>query len=731
MQVVEGQLVLSPSDLVGHLYCEHLTRLEVSVTRGETARPVRADAQLDLLAERGLDHEARELARRRASGARVVEITRPEHGAFTLAGLREAHERTVAAMGDGPDVIYQAAFFDGRWLGYADFLERVERPSALGAWSYEVADTKLARSVRASAVVQLASYAEHVARVQAAPVERIHVITGDNKRQTVPLGQVGAYYRTVKARFERALAAGDAATYPDAVEHCGTCRWAEVCDARRRADDHLTLVANLRGEQARKLAAAGVATVAALGASAIAHVPRIGDATLGRLRAQARLQVERRESGRIPYEELPLEPRRGFALLPAPSSGDVFVDMEGDPFFVDDASEDDPGGLEYLFGLVTEDGGGHRFTAFWGHDRPGEKRAFEDAVDFLVARLDADPAMHVYHYASYERTALSRLAQRHGTREMEVDRLLRGEALVDLHQVVRQALLIGTESYSIKKLEPLYMAKRTADIKEAGGSVVAYEEWVRDQDPGRLEQIRAYNEEDCVSTALLRGWLEARRADAERRLGPIARPAPADGDPSDAQRKEDAESAGLISHLRTGLPEDRTADDPEQRARRLLAALLSWHRREARPQWWEHFRRLGMTDEELFEESGSIAGLVPTGKERPEKKSRVREFRFEHQEHKFDVDDKAFDPATTKEAGDVTALDSVRGLIELKQGPSRDIPRAIISEPPRNDAEQRKALRAAAQHVLESGFRGEGPFRAVREFLLGAPPRVRGAAAGA
>ena len=93
-------------------------------------------------------------------------------------------------------------------------------------------------------------------------------------------------------------------------------------------------------------------------------------------------------------------------------------------------------------------------------------------------RWAADPAMHVYHYAAYERTALGRLAQRHGTREEEVDRLLRGRVLVDLFRAVRQGVLAGVESYSIKRIEPLYALHREVELKDAGSSIVAFETWL-------------------------------------------------------------------------------------------------------------------------------------------------------------------------------------------------------------------------------------------------------------
>ena len=41
------------------------------------------------------------------------------------------------------------------------------------------------------------------------------------------------------------------------------------------------------------------------------------------------------------------------------------------------------------------------------------------------------PGLHVYHYGAYERSRLSELIEQHGTREEEMDDLLRGAVLVD------------------------------------------------------------------------------------------------------------------------------------------------------------------------------------------------------------------------------------------------------------------------------------------------------------
>src|SRR5919108_447422 len=181
-----------------------------------------------------------------------------------------------------------------------------------------------------------------------------------------------------------------------------------------------------------------------------------------------------------------------------------------------------------LLGRAGEGAGQHH--TFWGHNPDEEKRAFEQVVDFLIDRLNRNPDLHIYHYAPYEPNALKWLASTYATREAEVDRLLRGRGLVDLYRVVRQSVRIGTESYSLKEIESLYRGKRSTEIVDAAGSIVAYEEWLEAREQRLLDEIARYNEDDCLSTAQLRDWLEPRREEAIAQFGDIPRPEPERGE---------------------------------------------------------------------------------------------------------------------------------------------------------------------------------------------------------
>jgi uncharacterized protein len=628
-------------------------------------------------------------------------------------------------------VIYQGTFFDGTWRGHPDFLFRVDEPSGRWGWSYEVGDTKLARRVKAAAILQTCAYSDHVERIQGSAPQRIHVVGGDFTTRTYRLADYAAYYRRTKAALQAVVAAVPDDTYAWPVEHCKVCPWEEVCDTHRRSQDHLSLVANIRHTQGRRLTAAGISTVAALADPALrAPIPKLQAPVAHRLHAQARLQLEQRRTGDVTYELIePVEDGLGLSLLPSPSPGDIFFDMEGDPFVADE-------GLEYLFGVTTIDQDGEpTFLPIWAHDKTAEKQAFEAVVDFVVDRQRTNPDLHVYHYAPYEPSALKRLMGAHATRESEIDALLRGGVFVDLYTVVRQGVRVSQESYGLKKLEPLYMAARDGAITSAASSIVAYEQWLLENDQTILDEIADYNRLDCESTWRLREWLEERRLETEAASGvALCRPEPREGEAPEALAQAEAQTAALVARLTAGIPDDPAERTPAEQATWLLAQLLDWHRREARPEWWAHFARLAMSADELLDDGEALGGLQYEGVVDTIKQSFVHRYRFPaDQEHKIAPGKTIHDPATGQPAGTVQNLDNTAGTVDLKRKQTSAVPHpiSIIISPSFNTAPLRDALARVAEWVAGHGIDADGPYRALRDVLLQTDPRIAGQAVGA
>ena len=727
MQLVQEKILLSASDLIGHLNCRHLTRLDLDVARGTKLKPVRTDPYLEALAERGRRHEEDYIRHLRNLGRSVVEIGGK---GFDAAAAQE----TAAMMRQGIDVIVQAAFLEGSWGGRADVLLRVEKSSALGTWSYEVADTKLAQETRGGTILQLCLYSDLVGQIQGSVPEKAYVITPetDFTPQEYRIADYSAYYRRVKRQLEQSVdAQQSAATYPDPNAHCDVCRWSVECDRKRRADDHLSLVAGISTGQIKQLQCREVPTTTAL---AEMQVPLPWKPDRGSVQSyikihhQARIQVAGRKAGHILFEDLPVEAGTGLALLPAPSAGDIFFDLEGDPFVPG-------GGREFLFGYAFRSpDDAMNYNGTWCLTAEEEKQTFEAFIDFVVERRQQYPDLHIYHFAPYEPAALKRLMGRYATRAEDLDQLLRNMVFVDLYAVVRNAVRVSVESYSIKKLEPLYGFTREAALPDVGPTMARLQACLELEDVGSIDNkdkqlVTAYNKDDCLSTAHLRDWLEERRQQLVAQGQDIPRPALLEQEASENLKEWEARVQELVQRLTADVPADVAERTPEQHARWLLAYSLDWKRREDKAAWWEFFRLRDLPDEELFEERAAVAGLKFV-KEIERARTRITEsYSFPQQETQVRSGDKVYSRDGV-EVGEVTDLSMESGTLSIKKtGKAADLrpefifANRIITRDARIEARMR-----LAEYVCQAGFDGGEEWIAARDLLLRRPPRVKGKA---
>lgn len=702
MRLLQGQLRLSASDLMRFKGCRHATTLDLRHIEVGDLEPTADGDEAELLQRQGDAHELDFLDKLRRSSRSIVEV--PKSG----LRLERSVELTIEAMQAGPEVIFQGALLGGAWGGYSDFLERVERPSALGGWSYEVVDTKLKRKPDPKHVLQLSLYSDLLATVQGTRPDAAHLQLGDGSRYTVRLSDVASYCRHARTVFESFLRERPA-TRPEPVSGCSLCRWRDHCRDEWNRKDSLSLVAGISRSQRGKIEAAGVTTLTGL-AQLSGRVPKLAAETQERLSTQARLQMARRAGGPPTFELRPPQPGKGFDLLPEPDDGDLFYDIEGDPYF--------EGGLEYLHGVWHREGTGWTFKAFWAHDRTAEGQSVAALLDFFVDHLRRHSTARIYHYANYEIAALRRLTAAHRIGEAAMDQLQRERRFVDLFKVVSGALTASEKGYSIKDLEAFYMDKRAADVATAGASVVFYEKWRETGDDVLLQQIHDYNRTDCISTQLLRDWLvrDVRPADM---AWPALGEQPEAGALSNVAGEE-AEIEALrarLSPVRNRLG-DEVAD--------LLLDLNLFHRREDKPAWWAIFDRLAQESEELLDDLDCIQGLEATGEPVKVARSFERTYRFPPQETKLRVGGRpCVKPAAMPEDVDLRQMDVDAGTLVLRRSAAKgalpDRLDLIPGKPVANGT-----LRAAVAAVTEHIIADTGRARAIEQLLTRSAPSFIG-----
>jgi uncharacterized protein len=697
MRQVGGTLFLSPSDLMVFLACRHATHLDLRALT-EDLKKSDDDAISRLLKRKGTEHEARHLSSLQAQhGKASVEVID--------GGLSDDDREvaTQAAMKRGAAIVYQAALRSGNWRGFADFLQRVEEPSGLGDFGYEAVDTKLSRQVHGKYALQLGIYSAFLEAVQKRRPRYMHVQLGDGTAHRLRVNNFLAYLNDTANRLVAFTQAPPKTSYPERCSYCAQCGWRDNCEGQWRADDHLVQVANIRNDAIEALNRAGIHTLKALAEFPDGNtVPGVSTSVLDRLRAQATLQLRKRETGTNEYILLPISMGHGFDLLPEPDAGDLFFDMEGDPFY--------PGGLEYLFGFAWRDNGALRYTAFWAHDKEAESRVTQEVISFLADHLSKHPKAHVYHYNTYEDRALKRLASLYGTGEAALDDMLRQERFVDLYRIAREALQISEPGYSLKNFEVFFADKREGEVASAQESIVAYEEWRATNSQTLLDQIAAYNEKDCRSTVALLDWLVSLRPKTATWF--VSKAADPQAAKSDNLREAEERLAQYAARML--LPET----DPRHALSKLAFQLLEFHRRENKPRFWRMYDRQGQSVDALIEDAECV-GAAKRDKSIPAlpvKKSRAFTYTFPPQDLKLRTGDTVLDSATLDEVGTLHAIDEDAHTLAIKVGPKKADPAMELCLIP-NPAFRDKAVREAMYRFADSVIADDNQFQAVRSIL--------------
>lgn len=621
-----NQFVYSPSDLTLFMRSPFASWMDRLALTDKTLKKNEADPMLNLLAKKGIKHETD-----------FLQALINQYGEKSVAQItgdkKDAAQKTADAIKAGYSVIFQAYLERDSFKGYADFLIKKPGQSKLGDYYYEVWDSKLAKSTRPYFIVQLCCYNWMLEPHQDLLGDEIVVVLGDKNADGTPhTDHIRAtahysYFEALKTQFLTFQNdfTGEISKQPDPAFCADFGNWSDYAQGILQGSDSLSIVATIRKSHIKKLNAAGIYTLAALASTSELTVKGMTPEIFQRLKAQALIQLESRDQEKPKYQVLDTEAGKGLKGLPAHSPMDVYFDIEGHPLH--------EGGLEYLWGVSYESpvdtkGTLYPFKDWWAHDHAQEKLAFEGFIDWVYDRWIKDPSMHVYHYASYEITAINKLANREQTRLEEVAELLTNGVFIDLYRVVQTGLLIGEPRYSIKNVEHLYGKRRSTAVANGGDSVVVYEGWRAQggdeqwleapegyeawlKDPSKfnwslwpeLDSIRVYNIDDCESTLQLVHWLrevqEKNGIEYEAKNDELL----VEKAKTDTQEKNDETRKNITTRQQKLLQQQ--LDSPELKSDEnaiLLASLLQFYVRERKPGSFAYYQRLNKDDGELLED---------------------------------------------------------------------------------------------------------------------------------
>jgi uncharacterized protein len=712
MRIKDNKTYYSPSDLSGHIHCPRLTALNKLAMLGELKKPVKKSRLAETLQKRGTEFEQAFLEELRGKGKRIVEIDTESPRAF---------EETVEAMKSGADYIYQGRMEMDVWQGWADFLIRIEKPSNLGSWSYEVCDTKLATDTKAGTILQIALYSEIVATIQGVLPEIMHVkqpLAHEEHR----FMDYAAYFRLIKRKFLDAVKT-KTLPHPDPVSHCDICVWWKECDTARRKVDHLSYVAGLGNSQLQELREnQNIKKLEELATQPLPlpFKPKRGSIlTYEKLREQARLQLEVRNANGAPkYELLPREEGFGFFRLPEPTAEDIFLDLEGDPLVP-------TSGREYIIGYCHK----NKYHIDWAETEQAEKKAFEKFIDFAMKCYRRNPDMRIYHYAPYETSAFKRLMLKYSTRIEEMEMLLRSNTFVDLYQIVKQSVRAGVEKYSLKDLEKYHKYERKESLQTVGPVKADYEFLletgrVAEATPEMRQVIQKYNADDCWSTVALFKWLSTLRNELRSKGEEIPAPEKPSGAPSERMSKHQQAVKHIFDGLLNGVPEDRSTHTPEQKVNYIAAHLLDWHGREDKKMYWDKFRIEESDEEELLNEPTALYGLRRIGRPKVEGREIIETFRYPDQECDLQEGDGLL-LLRTKLTAKIDGIDRSQQKVKIRRSADQsDIPiECVFRFNNYRKAERVSRLVQLGANILESGIDNPALQCAI-DLMLREQPRV-------
>lgn len=714
MKLEDSELILSASDLVNFLGCKHLTELDRAEKLVEIDPPDFYDPAQAILQEKGRLHEE------------AYELSLKDQKKSTYKLTEHSNAATLKAMKEGYDYILQAGLYDGKWNGRSDFLRKVAGASDLGDYHYEVEDTKLASETKAGTVLQLCLYSEMLAKLQGREPENMWVVKPgkDFPTDKYRYPEFQSYYQLIKRQFERTIDNRPESTYPYPVSKCSTCRWWKECDKKWHVDDHLSLIAGIQSMHLKELEKQGIGSLthyAELPDPYIEEPEQGSTTTYEKIHNQSKIQLKGRKAGNIIYELLDIQPERGLNRLPKPNDGDVYFDIESDHFH-------EEGGLEYLLGYCYRDQKGNlEYHRLWSRNKKEEKQTFEQFMDFLMDRWARNYEFYIYHYAPYEPGAIKRMAQYHRTREIEVDKLLRGERFIDLYSVLKESLRASMESYSLKDVEKLTPYERSANLRLssiarrriATALELKNQEQILKEDTTLVEE---YNKDDCLATEALHHFLETR---FQENKGYLQRPPIKDGEASEGVEGRDIEAEEMFNAIVKDLPELREDWNEEHKALWLAAHLIEYYRREKKSAFWEYFRLQDMEPEELLVERKAISGLKFTGTHPQSKKVPIHDYTFDPQEISIKDDSDIYEVPGEK-IGTIYKLSPEECTVSIKKtGKTADIhPAAICTKDVISDNVLIQSLWKTIRYIISEGIDSEDQFRAGRDLLLRKSPRL-------
>jgi len=702
----------SPSMLKSYLSCKYTIFNEVNEKK-LNLKKIELSKNDQLRVEKGNVHEKNYLKELKKKYKKVIDLKNSD------LTKEEKVPKTIQAMKEGWEIIYGGYLKRDKWRGEFDFLI-INRnlKSKFGDYSYEVIDTKNSNKPKPDHIIQLGMYTYMLEGTQGVLPKRFTIVLKDMISEDVQVNQVNEFFKTHRENYEEFVNGEIDNTKPEKCSFCQICKWQEECEKIWIDKDSLNQVGGLTKVHLKKLLELKIDTASKLSKQdSNKQIKGFRKEISERLITQAKLQKEY-EKTEVPIHQPNLNNIngiKGFNLLPEPSACDLYFDIES----VEDHIY--PGGLEYLLGIYYIEDDKEKFKALWSHNKKEEKKNLIEFFDFTKSHFKKYPSSKIYHYGSYEITALLKLTSLHKVKGIEYDHYLNLDKFVNLLNVNRQGLFISENSYSLKNVEKFYNFKREGDVQKGDVSQDYYSEWIETQDQNYLDEIESYNKQDCRSTFELHKWLLEIKPPETSWFVPYKK--------DEEMQLRDWEVDMIAYQEKVEKSKIKDA-----KIKQLMSDIIGFYNREDKPAWREFFDRRSKSDEELIDDPECIGGMISNGKPTPEKRSLIYSYIFEEQDFKLRKSKRVIiannqDIEQKDNAGTIIDIDYKKKEVLLKRGTASGILPSILSIGPDKPRPNTKLI-SNTYKFIDTLIDKEDKYNALRDFLDKKHPKIKGVKTG-
>ncbi len=702
----------SPSMLKSYLSCKYIIFNDIYEKKLKLKK-IELSKNDKLRLEKGNDHEKNYLKELKKKYKKVIDIKNSD------LSKEEKISKTIQSMKEGWEVIHGGYLKRDKWRGEFDFLIiNKNLKSKFGNYSYEVIDTKNSNKPKPDHIIQLGMYTYMLEGTQGVLPKKFTIVLKDMVKEDVQVNQVNEFFKTHRENYEKFTSNGIDKTKPEKCSFCQICSWQEECEKIWIKEDNLNQVGGLTRVHLKKLLEIKINNATKLSKQDSTKILKGFRKEIShKLITQAKLQKEYEKTNVPVHQPNPnnLNGIKGFNSLPEPTACDLYFDIES----VEDHIY--PGGLEYLFGIYYVENDKEKFKAFWAHNKDEEKKNVINFFEFTKSHFKKYPSSKIYHYGSYEITALLKLTSFHKVKGIEYDHYLNLDKFVNLLNVNKQGLFISENSYSLKNVEKFYDFKREGDVQKGDVSQEYYSEWIETEDQKFLDEIESYNKQDCQSTYELHKWLLKIK--------------PSDTSWFVPQRKDsEMELRDWEVDMLAYQDKVEKSKIKDPKIKQLMSDIIGFYNREDKPAWREFFERRNNSDEELIDDPECIGNMKSNGKPTPDKRSLIYSYKFEDQDFKLRKSKKTViannqDIEQKDYAGTIIDIDYKKKEVLLKRGTSQGILPAILSIGPDKPRPNTKLI-SNTYKFIDTLIGKENKYKALNDFLDKKHPRIKGIKTG-